>query len=156
MGGGRMMARRPMMGGRGPGGGKIELYIRRAAELKLSGDQVKKLKEIHAAIRKDMINNRAKLAIGQVDLEQLLESDNPDMGAVEKKVRANHEIMAEIAIASLRANRDAGAVLTAEQRKAADELAPRFQGNFPGRGMGGGRRGGMMGQPGTDQTEKRQ
>jgi Spy/CpxP family protein refolding chaperone len=92
-----------------------------------------------------MINNRAKLATGRVELSQLLENDNPDMGAVEKRIKANHEIDAEIDLAGIKANKAADAVLTAEQKKAAESLrqpAPRDRmargmGGRPGRGMRG-------------------
>lgn len=151
MGRGPMAGERPMMGergerpmmeqgfmerGMGHEGGKAAIYLRQQEDLKLTDDQVKKLKDIRVAFRKDMIDKQAKLATGRLELEQLLDGDNPDMSSVEKKVRANHEIDADIVIATIRTNKAADAVLTADQLKTAKKMTPGFQRDRQGKRMG--------------------
>lgn len=154
-----MMGRGPMMGGGGfmvgkgqmagrqePGVGKASMFLRHAQDLKLTHDQVKKLKDIETAFLKDMIDKRAKLASGRVDLFRLLDSDNTDMGAVEKTVRANQEIVADLILATIKGNKAAEAVLTANQKKMAKDMAGHMLQNRPMGGMRG--MGGMQGNPG--------
>jgi len=147
---GGMMGRGQMMGrggmhGEGPGVGRIALYIRNAEALKLTDDQVKKLKDIRSSFLKEAIDLRAKVATGRIELGELLDRENPDMGAVEKKIRANHDLDATLAIAVLRTGKAADGVLSADQLKAAKELGPKAFKDRPMRqGMFGGPARGMM------------
>ena len=142
MGGGSMMGRGHMMGMQGPGAGKAEMYLIHTQDLKLTDDQVKKLKDLQTSFLKDMIDKRAKLAALRVDLNQLMDSDNPDMGVLEKNVRATHEISADLELAIIKGNKAADAILTAGQKKMVKDLAGRMLQNRPMRDMGG--RSGMM------------
>jgi Spy/CpxP family protein refolding chaperone len=131
-----MMGRGFMMEREGFGAGKVRMYLNHAQSLKLTDAQIKKLKDIEAAFLKDMIDKRAKLATARVDLNQVLDSDNPDMIEVEKNVRAAHEISADLEIAVIKGNKVADAVLTASQKKAVKDMIERTNQNRPMRGMG--------------------
>lgn len=158
MGGGPMMGRGPMAGQQGQGAGRASMYLRHAQDLKLTDDQVKKLKDLETSFLKDMIDKRAKLAAGKIDLSRLMDGDNPDMGAVEKTVRANHEITADLELAMIKGKKAADAILTANQKKMVKDLSGRMlqnrpmggmQGNPVMRGMGSNQgMGGMRGNPG--------
>jgi Spy/CpxP family protein refolding chaperone len=152
MGRGPMLGGGPMMGRQGPGAGKAAMYLSHTQDLKLTDVQVKKLKDIETSFLKDMIDKRAKLAAGRVDLNQLLDSDKPDMAVVEKNVRAIHEISADLELAIIKGNKAADAILTAGQKKMLKDLAVRMPQNRPMRDMGGrpgmGMRGNRPGQAG--------
>ncbi len=130
-----------MMRGEEPGVGKIALYIRNAEALKLTDDQVKKLKDIRTSFLKEVIDLRAKLATGRIELGELLDRENTDMAAVEKKVRANHDLDATLAVSVIKTGKAADGVLTADQMKDAKELGPRILNDRP-------MRQGMLGGPG--------
>ncbi|MDP2982335.1 MAG: hypothetical protein Q8O92_03275 [Candidatus Latescibacter sp.] len=142
MSGGPMMGRGQMMGRQGPGAGKAEMYLIHTQDLKLTDDQVKKLKDLQTSFLKDMIDKRAKLASLRVDLNQLMDIDNSDMGVVEKNVRATHEISADLELAIIKGNKAADTILTAGQKKMVKDLAGRMLQNRPIKDMGG--RSGMM------------
>ena len=141
-GGGPVMGEVPLMGRQRPEAGKAALYLNHTQDLKLTDDQVKKLKDIETSFLKDMINGRAKLAAASVDLNRLLDSDNPDMAAVEKNVRAISELRADLELAIIRGNSAADVVLTAAQKKIIRDLPGRISKNLPVKGMRG--RQGMM------------
>ena len=128
---------------------KAALYLKHAQELKLTDDQVKKLKNIETSCLKDMIDRRAELAAARIDLNRLLDSDNPDMTAVEKNVRAIYELRANLEISIIRGNKAADAVLTTDQKKMVRDLPRRMHKNLPARGSWG-RQGMMMPHLGTD------
>lgn len=157
MGGGPMMGRGQMMGRQGHGAGKAAMYLSHTQDLKLTDDQVKKLKDIETSFLKDMIDKRAKLAAIRVDLNQLMDSDNPDMGVVEKNVRATHEISADLELAIIKGNKAADTILTAGQKKMVKDLAGRMLQNRPVGGMmGNPGMGGMRGNPGMRMMPNRQ
>jgi len=150
--GGRGMERCPMMGGRGmmdgrmmemgDGGmmgeqGSIGIYLLCAGELGLNNEQVKKLKDHQSAFLKETIDLRAKIQVAGIELSELLDQDPVNMAEVEKKVRGNQDITANLIFAAIKANQDAKNILTPNQRKKADELKRKVvQGWMGARGFG--------------------
>jgi Spy/CpxP family protein refolding chaperone len=55
-------------------------------ELKLTDDQKKEVGKIRYDLEKQMIAQRAKIANARLELRQLTKADNPDKGAIEKKI----------------------------------------------------------------------
>ena len=139
MGGQGMMNRHKMCMGAGGMMGRniIGSYLRRADELGLTEDQVKKLKDRETAFLKETIDLRAKLQVAGIELRELLDQDTVNMNAVEKKVRANQDIAVNLILSSIRANVDAKNILTPDQRKKADDMKRKaVQGWMGARGFG--------------------
>lgn len=85
--------------------------------LALSPEQVKKLEQLRDNFQRQSIRNEADVRIAELDIAQLLDSPNVDMGKVEGKIREAEKLRADLRIARLRAIEQAKAVLNAEQRK---------------------------------------
>jgi len=85
-------------------------------ELKLSDDQVKKIRENLSALDKEVRVLRAKLTLVEVDLENLLEKEG-DMAQIKSKVKEVFDIQASIRIADIETSRKINAVMTPAQLK---------------------------------------
>jgi len=85
--------------------------------LGLSPEQVKKLEQLRDNFQRQTIRNEADARIIELDIAQLLDGPNVDMGKVEAKIREAEKLRADLRIARLRAIEQAKAVLSAEQRK---------------------------------------
>lgn len=123
-----------------------------AEELGLSGEQKEKIQQIRLEARKQAIAHRAKVQLAHIELQELLQADNPDQNKINAKiseVSKLHETGMRNRIAT---QLDVQKVLTPEQRKKAQELRPfrgmrdydDFEGR-PGPGMHRGMR--MQGMP---------
>lgn len=146
-----------MMDGNGMDGGELSLYLRYADNLKLTVDQVKKLKDRRTALEKEAIDLHAKLQVGRIELRELLDQDSVNIGDVEKKVRSNQDLTANLVIATIKANTDARNILTPNQRKKVDELkhtavAYIMKAWKPGMGM----RGARPGKPENPERQERE
>ena len=85
--------------------------------LSLSPEQVKKLEQLRDNFQRQSIRNEADARIVELDIAQLLDSPNVDMGKVEGKIHEAEKLRADLRIARLRAIEQAKAVLNVEQRK---------------------------------------
>lgn len=86
------------------------------AELNLTDDQVKKIREHLSALEKEVRVLRARLTIADVDLQSLLEKEG-DITEIKKKVKEAFDIQASIRIADIEAARKINGVLKPEQLK---------------------------------------
>jgi septal ring factor EnvC (AmiA/AmiB activator) len=86
------------------------------AELNLTDDQVKKIREQLTALDKEVRVLRAKLIIANVDLQDLMEKEG-DINEIKKKVKEAFDIQASIRIADIEASRKINGVLKTEQLK---------------------------------------
>jgi len=86
------------------------------AELNLTDDQVKKIRENLSALEKEVRVLRARLTIADVDLQTLLEKEG-DINEIKKKVKEAFDIQASIRIADIEASRKINGVLKPEQLK---------------------------------------
>lgn len=93
------------------------LALRYRESLGLSTQQVDSLRKISLDARRAAIQLGADRKIAAVDLMALRQSDTVDMGKVEAKVRELEKLRADGQIATFRANEEAEAQLTAEQRE---------------------------------------
>ena len=59
---------------------------------------------------------KADMQLASLDLHELLRNEQGDLGAVESKLKSLYEIRASLYLASVKAGREAKAVLTDEQR----------------------------------------
>ena len=86
-------------------------------ELRLSGEQVRKLEQLRDQFQRQSIRTEADLKIIELDVAALLDSESVDLTRVEQKVRESEKLRADLRIARIRALEQAKAVLTTEQRR---------------------------------------
>lgn len=94
----------------------IEHILKFKEGMALTEDQVTKLQTIKTDFEKSKIKMKADMQLTSLDLHELLRNDQGDLGAVESKLKSLYEIRAGLYLASVKAGRDAKAVLTDEQR----------------------------------------
>jgi Spy/CpxP family protein refolding chaperone len=82
----------------------------------ITDDQVAKLQTIKTNFKKTKIKMKADIQLASVDLHDLMRDDQGSLGEVEAKLKDLYNTRAEMYFASVKATREAKAVLTAEQR----------------------------------------
>jgi Spy/CpxP family protein refolding chaperone len=113
-------------------------------EIGLSADQVARLKALQLDLNRTRIKTEAEIQVAELELAALTEDEKADLAAIEAKVKQSEMLEVGLRMASIKAKRDAVALLTPEQRekeKAEHDKMMRQRGG----GMRGGRGGGMMG-----------
>ena len=83
--------------------------------LNLTEEQKEKLGELDREARKDHIRMHAEIEVLQIDLEELIEADSPDMKEIEKVVDKIAAIKGEIMKAGVKSLLEKKKVLTKEQ-----------------------------------------
>jgi Spy/CpxP family protein refolding chaperone len=94
----------------------IEHILKFKEGMAITDDQAAKLQTIKTDFEKTKIKMKADMQLASLDLHELLRNDQGDLGAVESKLKSLFEIRAGLYLASVKAGRDAKAVLTDEQR----------------------------------------
>lgn len=119
---GKMMGQGMMVGqgmmkspGMMAGFGKPDL-IAMAEKLDLSEEQIAEIKGIFLAHKKDMIRKKADRDIAELELSELTQQDNPDLNAVEDKIRDIANLGAGIRFSQIKIWTDARSILTEEQK----------------------------------------
>jgi Spy/CpxP family protein refolding chaperone len=133
--------RRGMMGG-GMQGMPEEIEMPRPsqlarmlkAELGLSDEQVKQLRQVFSQATKARIKQRADLRIAEFELGELLEADPVDMGQVEGKLKTIEGLRTTLRLSLIKAHEQAKGILTPEQRQKLEHLHDRLPGMM-GSGM---------------------
>ena len=90
-------------------------------ELRLTDDQVTKIREYLNDLGKEIRVMRAKLTLVDVDLQSMMEKD-ADMGAIKGKIKEAYDIQATIKMADVEAARNINNVLRPEQLKKWKEI----------------------------------
>ena len=108
----------------------VSISLRYHEELKLTDDQVKRLKDIRDAFSKKAVKERAEMKSRRIDLKRALDTEKIDLTDVEKKIREVSNMRADLRIARLKAIQEGKSVLNAEQQKQLSKIAR----NRPGRG----------------------
>jgi septal ring factor EnvC (AmiA/AmiB activator) len=90
-------------------------------ELRLTDDQVAKIREYLNDLGKEIRIFRAKLTLVDVDLQSLIEKD-ADMGLIKNKIKEAYDIQASIKMADVEAARNINNVLRPEQLKKWKEI----------------------------------
>lgn len=97
-------------------------YLDRVAKLGLSAEQVKRLRTIQGACRRDNIRTGAEIRIARLDLDDLLSSNNWTLEAAEKLVRHQQKLEGDMQVRHLQALVEARRVLTPEQLQKAESV----------------------------------
>ena len=108
----------------------VSISLRYHEELKLTDDQVKRLKDIRDAFSKKAVKERAEMKSRRIDLKRALDIEKVDLADVEKKIREVSNMRADLRIARLKAIQEGKSVLNAEQQKQLSKIARKR----PGRG----------------------
>lgn len=95
----------------------ISLILNYKDFLRLTPDQVKKLEQLRDNFQRQSIRHDADTRILELDIAEMLDQPNVDVGKVEAKIRAVEKLRGDLRIARIRAVEQAKAVLDAEQRK---------------------------------------
>ena len=95
----------------------ISMMLRNREKLGLSEDQVAKLEQLRADFEKVSIRNDADIRVAEIDLTNLLQSQNGELAKIEAKIREIERLRADLRIARVRAVEKAKALLTADQKR---------------------------------------
>ena len=108
----------------------VSISLRYHEELKLTDDQIKRLKDIRDAFSKKSVKERAEMKTRRIDLKRALDTEKIDLTDVEKKIREVSNMRVDLRIARLKAIQEGKSVLNAEQQKQLSKIARKR----PGRG----------------------
>ena len=108
----------------------VSIALRNHEELKLTDDQIKRLKDIRDAFSKKSVKERAEMKTHRIDLKRALDTEKIDFANVEKKIREVSNMRVDLRIARLKAIQEGKSVLNAEQQKQLSKIARKR----PGRG----------------------
>ena len=100
-------------GQRGERSDRVRIYDR----LDLTSEQQNKLDGIRTAHRKQMIDKRAEIQKIRLTIQAEMRKDEPDMQAIEEKVKEQESLRTNMQLARVRHWNDVREVLTPEQRE---------------------------------------
>lgn len=110
----------------------VSIAIRNHEELKLTDDQVKRLKDIRDAFSKKAVKERADMKALRIDLRRALDNEKLDLADVEKKIREISKMRVDLRIARLKAIQEGKAVLSDDQQKQLSKIARKRGGRGAG------------------------
>ena len=132
-----------MMGGHGhhqSASRFIDHILKFKDPMAITDDQAAKLRSIKTNFEKTKIRMKADIQLTSVDLHELLRDDQGSLNEVGAKLKTLYDKKADMYLASVKASRDAKAILTDEQRSRMKAVHDRIK-NYKG-GMGKGHPGG--------------
>jgi Spy/CpxP family protein refolding chaperone len=88
-----------------------------AKEIGLEEAQIDKIKSIHLNSQKEIIKLRAEVGIAQLELKEMMTSDNPDKSRINKKIDEISALRAKIRKIEAGSRIDVQSVLTSEQEQ---------------------------------------
>jgi len=101
----------------------------------ITDEQEAKLHDIKTTYKKTRIKMKAEVELANLDLHELLKKDDSNLSDIESKLKNMHDLKADLYMASIKARRDAKAVLTDEQRSRMKAVHDRIQA-YSSEGMG--------------------
>ena len=112
----------------------VSIALRNHEELKLTDDQVKRLKDIRDAFSKKAVKEGAEMKSHRIDLRRALDAEKLDLADVEKKIREISKMRVDLRIARLKAIQEGKSVLNDEQQKQLKKIARsrKHRGRGPG------------------------
>ena len=106
----------------------VSIALRNHEELKLTDDQVKRLKDIRDAFSKKAVKERAEMKTRRIDLKRALDNEKLDLADAEKKIREISKMRVDLRIARLKAIQDGKSVLNDDQQKQLSKIARKRRG----------------------------
>ena len=105
--------------------------------MSLTADQEQKLRTRKVNYKKDRIKTKAEVKLASIDLHEVLKNEKASLSDIEAEFNKLHALKTKLYMASIKAKRDAQAVLSDEQRARMDKIHERIKAH-----------GGSMGHPG--------
>ena len=128
-----------MGGHHGTAGHLIRGLLGGAEEMGLTDEQIKKLKDIKLDLDRTRIQTEADIKIAEREARALIDQDGSSLSAIESKLKESAMKQVSLRVASVKARRDAMAVLTPEQSKRVkmfhERMQERFRSGAHGEGM---------------------
>lgn len=95
--------------------------------MSLTADQEQKLMTLKVNYKKDRIKTKAEVELASIDLHEVLKNEKASLADIEKEFGKLHALKTKLYMASIKAKRDAKAVLSAEQRARMDKIHERIK-----------------------------
>ena len=129
MGAGMMHGRGPMMANapRGPrmmgGMGGMMLSPAMMDRLELTKEQRDNIESIFTSHKKDMIRKNADLALANIELQELIRKDKPDMNLIKDQLQKIANINVDVQYTQIKTQMDVKNILTDEQKVNLEKFA---------------------------------
>ena len=107
------------------GGSLAGRALASAEELELTDAQQQSIREAQRDHRRNDIRRDADIEIAELELEEMMEADTLDLGAVETHMRQIANLQVDERMADLRIDGTVRGLLTVEQLDELDEMSPR-------------------------------
>ena len=95
--------------------------------MSLTAEQEQKLRTLKITYKKDRIKTKAEVELASIDLHEVLKNEKASLADIEKEFGKLHALKTKLYMASIKAKRDAKAVLSAEQRARMDKIHERIK-----------------------------
>ncbi len=102
--------------------------------MSVTDEQEQQLRSVRTNYRKDRIKIKANVQLANIDLHELLRDNKSSLGDIERIIKLVYGLKADLNMASIKAKREAKAVLSEEQRSRMDKIHERIKshgGNTP-------------------------
>jgi len=102
--------------------------------MSVTDEQEQQLRDVRTNYRKDRIKIKANVQLANIDLHELLRDNKSSLGDIERNIKLVYGLKADLNMASIKAKRNAKAVLSEEQRSRMDKIHERIKshgGNTP-------------------------
>ena len=106
-----------MKGRHGGAGYFLRHLLMHQKEIGLSEEQVGKIKTLQFELDKTRIRTEAEIEVAERELHELIRDDKADLAAIEAKLKQGAGLEVNLRLASVKARRQAMALLTTEQRE---------------------------------------
>jgi hypothetical protein len=95
----------------------IQHILKFKQAMAITDEQESQLQSINTNFKKTKIKMKAEVELANLDLHELLRNDQASLSDIESKLKNVHTLKADLLMASIKAKREAKAVLTDEQRQ---------------------------------------
>lgn len=95
--------------------------------MSLTADQEQKLRTLKVNYQKDRIKTKAEVELASIDLHEVLKNEKANLADIEAEFDKLHALKTKLYMASIKAKRNAKAVLSAEQRARMDKIHERIK-----------------------------
>ena len=95
--------------------------------MSLTADQEQKLVTLKTSYKKDRIKTKAEVELASIDLHEVLKNQKANLSDIEAEFNKLHALKTKLYMASIKAKRDAKAVLSDEQRARMDKIHERIK-----------------------------
>ncbi len=95
--------------------------------MSVTAEQEQKLRTLKTTYKKDRIKTKAEVELASIDLHEVLKNEKASLSDIEAEFNKLHALKTKLYMASIKAKRDAKAVLSEEQRARMDKIHERIK-----------------------------